>query len=224
MTYVLVHGGMCGGWVWTDVAEHLTATGRDVVVVEQLPSGGADAAALGDLRADADHVRATLAEIDNDVVLVGHSYGGMVLSELADHPKVRRSVYLTAVWPHRGQALFDMWGGVLPGVFTRRGDAIALTDDFAIVWETFGRGLDRASAEKMASRFVLQSMASLTAPSTSPDRRHPTTYMIAERELDSAVAAQEAWASNADHVTRLPGAHMLMLNQPDVVADALLSL
>jgi pimeloyl-ACP methyl ester carboxylesterase len=46
--------------------------------------------------------------------------------------------------------------------------------------------------------------------------------MIATDELDSAVVAQEAWSANADHVVRLPGAHMLMLSHPDEVAEALL--
>ena len=74
----------------------------------------------------------------------------------------------------------------------------------------------------MASRFVLQSDASWTGTSTVPARKHPTTYLIATEEIESAVAAQEAWSSQADQVVRIPGAHMLMLNRADEVADALL--
>ena len=90
---------MCGGWVWDDVAERLAKAGHQAYVVDQLPSGGTDPALLGDLSDDADHVRGMLDAMDEPVVLVGHSYGGMVITELADHPKVRHSVYLTAVWP-----------------------------------------------------------------------------------------------------------------------------
>ena len=64
-----------------------------MTVVDQLPSAGTDPTSLGDLTADADHVLDTL---DDPVVLVGHSYGGMVITELADHTKVRHSVYLAA--------------------------------------------------------------------------------------------------------------------------------
>jgi pimeloyl-ACP methyl ester carboxylesterase len=56
------------------------------------------------------HVRAVLNSLDEPVVLVGHSYGGMVITELADHPKVRHSVYLAAFWPQRGQSLLDLIG------------------------------------------------------------------------------------------------------------------
>jgi pimeloyl-ACP methyl ester carboxylesterase len=99
--YLLVHGAFCGGWVWDDVAERLAKAGQRVRVVEQLPSAGSDPKSLGDLSADANHVRQVLDTVDESVVLVGHSYGGMVITELADHPKVQHSVYLTALWPQQ---------------------------------------------------------------------------------------------------------------------------
>jgi hypothetical protein len=95
-----------------------------------------------------------------------------------------------------------------------------LTDDFDVAWDTFGRGLDRDAAEDMASRFVLQSEASWTDVSTAPDRQHPTTYMIATEETGPSVTAG-VWSKKADHVMRLPGAHLLMLNRADEVAEAL---
>jgi hypothetical protein len=146
----------------------------------------------------------------------------MVITELADHPNVAHSVYLTAVWPQRGQSVNDLYGGVLPRPIIRRDDgALELTEDFDVVCDTFGRGLDRASTEIMASRFVLQSDASWTDRSTAPERRHPTTYMVATEEAEAAVAAQEALSARADRVVRLWGAHMLMLNRADEVAGAL---
>lgn len=214
---------MCSGWVWDDVAKRLAADGHGVRVVDQLPSGGSDPNALGDLIADADHVRQILDAIDEPVVLVGHSYGGMVLAELADHPKVRHSVYLTAVWPRRGQSLMDMYGGVLPRALRHRDDGtICATDDLAVLRETFAKGLNRDATEQMLTRLVLQSRTSITTACTAPDRTHPTTYMIAKDENEPAVAAQEGWAANADHVVRLPGAHMLMLYRSAEVAEALM--
>jgi pimeloyl-ACP methyl ester carboxylesterase len=116
-----------------------------------------------------------------------------------------------------------MYGGVLPRSLTGRADgALQVTDDFDVAWSTFGRGFERDAAKQMLSRLVLQSAGSASGPSTAPDRRHPTTYMIATDELDGAIIAQEAWSANADHVVRLPGAHMLMLSHPDEVAEALL--
>jgi pimeloyl-ACP methyl ester carboxylesterase len=221
-SFVLVHGAMCGGWVWDDVAARLRAAGHEVHAVDQLPSGGHDPIGLGGLKADTDHVRRLLDGVEAPVVLVGHSYGGMVITELAGHPTVGHTVYLTAVWPQRGQALLDLYGGVLPSALHQRDDGtIQSTDDVAILRETFAKGLNQASTEDMLARLVLQSMASITTPSTRPDRTHPTTYMIAMQENDAAVGAQEGWAAEADHVVRLSGAHMLMLYRADEVADAL---
>lgn len=118
-SHLLVHGSWCGGWVWDDVAQRLQKGGHRVTVVDQLPSTGTDPAALGDLTADAHHVRVVLDTLDEPVVLVGHSYGGMVLTELADHPKVRHSVYLAAFWPQRGQSQLDL-GQPLPPERIRR--------------------------------------------------------------------------------------------------------
>ena len=73
----------------------------------------------------------------------------------------------------------------------------------------------------MLSRFLPQSFASFAAPSTVPDRTHPTTFMIATKESDASVAAQEASAANADYVVRLTAAHMVQLSRPDELAGTL---
>jgi pimeloyl-ACP methyl ester carboxylesterase len=220
--YVLIHGGFGGGWVWDDVAKRLGKDGHRPQVVNQLPSGGFDPGSLGDLDADADHVRQALDAADEPVVLVGHSYGGMVITELADHPKVRHSVYVTALWPQRGQSGMNLFGDVLPSVVIRRDDgALQLTDDFELVWQGMCPDLDQVRAQEIVSRSGLQSAASMAAPSTAPDRTHPTTYVIATGEIDISVAVQEATAANADYVVRLPAAHMVQLSRPDELAETL---
>jgi hypothetical protein len=92
----------------------------------------------------------------------------MVITEMADHPMVGHSVYRTAVWPHRGQSLLDMYGGALPRSLTRRADGpLQVTDDFDVAWSTFGRGFERDVAKQMLSRLVLQSAESASVPSTA---------------------------------------------------------
>jgi pimeloyl-ACP methyl ester carboxylesterase len=145
--YLLVHGGFNGGWVWDDVAERLEKAGHEVRVVDQLPSAGTDPASLGDLTTDANHVRQVLDTIDEPVVLVGHSYGGMVHHRVSRPPEgaAQRLSHRVLAAP----------GPVLAGPAR---------------W---------ARTRDMLSRFVLQSAAAFDAPSTAPDRAHPTTYMIA---------------------------------------------
>ena len=224
-SYLLVHGACGGGWVWDDLAERLEKAGHRVRVVERLPSAGTDPGSLGDLTTDANHVRQVLDTIDEPVVLVGHSYGGMVITELADHPKVRHSVYLAAFWPQRGQSLLDLLGDApLPNWFVPRDDGtLEITDDFELAWGSLCADLDRDRTRDMLSRAVLQSAAAFGAPSTAPDRAHPTTYMIAAQDSDNCVpvAAQEAMSTDADYVVRLPAAHMVQLSRPDELAEAL---
>ncbi len=224
-TYVLVHGGFGGGWVWDGVAERLAAAGHQLLVVDRLPSAGTDPAALGDMLADADHVRRLIDRADEPVVVVGHSYSGMVVAELADHPRVRHSVYLCALRPQRGQSALDLMGGVLPSAFFLRDDgALQITEDFETAWKAFCPDLDKAGAEHMISRSVLQSMTSAITPSTAPDPTHPATYIIATGESDASIAAQEARAVRAQNVIRITAAHMAQLSRPDEVAEALSTL
>src|SRR5664279_2538487 len=223
--YLLVHPAWCSGWVWDDMAPLLEKADHRVTVVDQLPSAGADPASLGDLSADAAHVRRMLDHLDDPVVLVGHSYGGMVITELADDPRVRHSVYLAAFWPQRGQSVMDIFGdGPLPGWVVPRDDGtLAISDDLEAVREALCADLDRERAAGLHSHVVLQSAASWKSPSTAPDRAHPTTYMICEQESVNCipVPAQEAMSANADNVVRLPSAHFAQLSIPDDLAEAL---
>jgi pimeloyl-ACP methyl ester carboxylesterase len=223
--YLLVHGAWDSGWVWQGVAERLEKAGHRVTVVDQLPSAGPDPSSLGDLTSDAQHVRRILDDLDGPVVLVGHSYGGMVITELADHPKVRHSVYLAAFLPQRGQSLLSMLGeGPLPAWIVPREDgALEITDDLEVLREAVCADLDREQVREFRSHAVLQSAAALKVPSTAPERRHPTTFIITTQESDNGlpVAFQEAMAANADNVVRLPAAHMVQLSRPDELAEAL---
>ena len=94
-TIVLVHGAWHGAWCWERVVSDLEADGLEVVAVD-LPGHGDDPGPLGDLHDDAARVTAVLDEVGRDAVLVGHSYGGAVITEAGVHPRVRHLVYLCA--------------------------------------------------------------------------------------------------------------------------------
>jgi pimeloyl-ACP methyl ester carboxylesterase len=224
-SYLLVHGAWCYGWVWDDVAKRLAKAGHRVGVVDQLPSAGPDPASLGDLTDDANRVRGLLEAQDEPVVLVAHSYGGMVITELADHPMIRHSVYVAGFWPQRGQSVEGLRGDApMPNWSVARDDGcFEITPDLELVRDSMCADLDRDRARDLHSRFVLQSAAAFDVPSTAPDRRHPTTYMITSQDSDNCmpVRAQEAMATNADYVLRLPAAHFVQLSRPDELAEAL---
>jgi pimeloyl-ACP methyl ester carboxylesterase len=223
--FVLVHGGWGGGWVWDDLAQRLQNAGHRVTVIERLPSAGTDPSSLGDLYGDANYVRRVLDDCERPAVLVGHSYGGMVITELADHPNVRHSVCVAAFFPQRGKSLMTLYGEA-PGptwIVPRDDGALNVTEDFELYHESLCADLDRDRAREVFSRLVLQSAAAFDTPSTAPDRRRPTTYVIAEEDSDNCVPVwlQEAMASNADNVVRLPAAHMVQFSRPDELAELL---
>ncbi len=120
-TYVLVHGGGHGGWCYQRVARILRANGHEVYTPTL--SGLGERAHLLDARVDLnrhiDDVVAVLHFEDlRDVMLVGHSYGGMVITGVADRAsdRVGRLVYLDAATPRNGESLVDVAGPVINAV------------------------------------------------------------------------------------------------------------
>jgi pimeloyl-ACP methyl ester carboxylesterase len=102
MTLVLVHGAWHGGWCWQRLTPHLERLGVFVRVVE-LPSVGAAAGSAVDLSRDAATVRSVIDSVPAPLVLCGHSYGGMVISQAAAGARnVARLLYLCAFMPAEG--------------------------------------------------------------------------------------------------------------------------
>src|SRR4030088_1094188 len=97
-TVVLVHGAWHGAWCFDRVMPLLEQVGIPAVAGD-LPGHGQDPGPLTDLHGDAKRVREVLDGIDGDVVLLGHSYGGAVITEAGVHPAVTHLVYLCAVVP-----------------------------------------------------------------------------------------------------------------------------
>jgi pimeloyl-ACP methyl ester carboxylesterase len=221
--FVLVHGGFVGGWYWSEVADRLRNIGHRVEVIEQLPSAGTNPAALGDLAADAEVVRQAVERVGESVVLVGHSYGGMVITELSDHPPVAHSVYLAAFWPQRGQSAMDLLAAGPPPIWLSPHDdgTIRTTDDLELLRQTLCADVNQQQAYAYLRRFLPQSVASVTGSSSAPERAHPTTYIICEQDQAVPPAAQEQMAAAADHRYRIPSSHSPMASMPGELADVL---
>jgi len=201
----------------------LRERGVRVEVIERLPSAGTDASKLGDLGADAEHVRARLDDAAGPVVICGHSYGGMVITEVADHPAVSHSLYLAAFWPPKGQSLLDLFGeDTLPEWIVDREDgSFAIADDVELVRQALFADLDADRAAQAHEQFVLQSAASFGSKSSAPARSHTVTYLICTEDEAVPVPAQEAMAAAADKTIRMQSAHCPQLSHPEELAEAL---
>lgn len=101
-TVVLVHGGFVDGSGWRAVYDELTRDGISVRVVQNPTKSLAD---------DAATTRQILDDIDGEVVLVGHSYGGAVITEAGTHDKVAALVYVTAFAPDKGESVNTLIAG-----------------------------------------------------------------------------------------------------------------
>ena len=115
-TFVLVHGATAGGWEWKSTGNHLLADGHTVYrptltgLGERLHLNSADI----DLQTHInDVVNVILFEDLHDIVLTGHSYGGMVVTGVMDRvpERIKHVVYLDAAVPEDGQSLWDLFGG-----------------------------------------------------------------------------------------------------------------
>jgi pimeloyl-ACP methyl ester carboxylesterase len=222
MDYVLVHGAWYAGWSWRQVAGALRGPGHDVHVVAQLPSGGTDPAALGDLPADVAHVRDVIDGLGRDVVLAGHSYGGMVVAELAGHPRVRHSVFLSAFRPRRGESLLDIRSPhPVEWIVPREDGTLHVTDDQTLARDVLALGFDEAAFADVHRRRCAQAAVTFTQPVTEPERTHPVTYVLCERDNAIFPADQERMATGADHIVRLDAPHLAPLTHPREVADLL---
>ncbi|SEM77012.1 Pimeloyl-ACP methyl ester carboxylesterase [Chitinophaga rupis] len=110
-TYVLVHGAWQAPYVWDSVQADLSKSGNKVIVVE-LPGHGSDTTPPHQLSLDVyrDKVIDAISKADSNVILVGHSMGGMVITQVAEKipSKIRKLVYIGAFLPSSGQALTDL--------------------------------------------------------------------------------------------------------------------
>ena len=106
-TIVLVHGAWHGAWCWAKQQAELSRRGLTSLALD-LPGHGASTLPLGDLYGDAEHTAAVLARVPGEVVLVGHSYGGAVITEAAALAgNVAHLVYLTAFCMDEGATVLD---------------------------------------------------------------------------------------------------------------------
>lgn len=233
-TFVLVHGGGHGGWCWQFVARNLTAQGHRVFAPTLTGVGDKLHLGSGDLTLDT-HIEDVLSllwdENLSDVILVGHSYGGMVITGVADGAasRIRRLVYLDAAIPADGEALLDISPGLNAFNDVREvgGVRLGLWPDPVIVSRIYG------IADEKLSQWVL---AQLTP---HPWATFETKLHLADRaavdRLPRAIINCKAtlqlrpdqlrhrWL-DGDFVRELDVGHDLMITEPDAVSALLLEI
>jgi pimeloyl-ACP methyl ester carboxylesterase len=210
---VLVHGAFVDGSGWRAVYDLLVADGYRVAVV-QTPN----LSLAGDVAA----TRRVLDVLDGPAVLVGHSYGGAVITEAGTHDKVAALVYVTAFVPDEGESVQALGGhpGV-PGSPIVPFDAGFLVQDRDTFHGSFGADLSPADAAFLADSQVPWSTDAMAAPVSAAAWRHkPSWYLIATEDRMIPPAAQRTMAQRAGATTvEVAASHAVYMSQPDAVAD-----
>lgn len=218
-TMVLVHGAWHGSWVWSRVIDELKNDDVEIQTVE-LPSCG-EPGDLGDLRDDVEAVRSVIEDIDGPVVLVGHSYGGMAITEAAaGADNVAHLVYVCAFMLDEGESLLGAVGGKPPEWWRYSADESYISADTPRA--VFYNDCD---AEVAAESVDHLKQFSAKAPEQTLDaaawREVGSTYVICTKDKAIPPEAQEAMSGRASRVTRMDASHSPFLSKPGALAHIL---
>ncbi|WP_250032364.1 alpha/beta fold hydrolase [Paractinoplanes maris] len=232
-TIVLVHGAWADGSSWSGEISRLQRRGYTVDVAPQPGRGPAE---------DSAYLRDYLAAVTGPIVLVGHSYGGFVITGVATgNPNVKALVYVDAFAPDQGESIGSLTGGsgsVLepaltdparvfrltgyPGAPAGAGDSYVLPAIFA---SEFAGDLPRDQAAVLAATQTPFATTAFAEPSSAPAwKTVPSWAVISRQDKVIPPAAQTLMAARAHaRVTRINGSHLSLISHPAEVTDVILT-
>ena len=222
-TVVLVHGAFADATSWNGVAAKLRADGYTVI-------GAANP--LRSVKGDAETVATLVKSIKGPVVLVGHSYGGAVITTAAnDQPNVKSLVYVAAFAPDQGETALELSGRYPGGTLgSALAEPVALPGggkDFYIqqakFHQQFAADVPKAQAELMAVAQRPIAEAALTEAAGTPAWRHVPSYFIygsADKNIPAAALGFMAERAKSRKTVVVSGAsHVVMTSHPAEVAQ-----
>ena len=212
---VLVHGGFVDGSGWEDVYRILKEDGYDVGVVQNPTISLAD---------DVASTRRVVAAQRSPVILVGHSYGGVVITQAGNDPKVVGLVYIAAFAPDRGESVAALIkdpppGAPVPPILPPQDGYLFLDrSNFAA---SFAADVPRAKAEFMADSQVPWGLEALNGVVTEPSwKTKPSWYLVSTEDKMIPPDAQRAMSKRAgSSVVEVKGSHAVYVSQPKAVAN-----
>jgi pimeloyl-ACP methyl ester carboxylesterase len=211
---VLVHGGFVDGAGWEGVYKLLKRDGYRVSVVQNPTISLEDDVAV---------TKRTLATQDGPTILVGHSYGGAVITEAGNHPKVSALVYIAAFAPDKGESVGTLIkdpppGAPVPPILPPQDDFLFL--DKAKFPASFAADVDAEKAAFMADSQVPWGMGAISGAISEPAwRTKPSWYLVTTEDKMIPPDAQRAMAKRAGStVVEVKGSHAIYVSQPGAVA------
>ncbi len=215
---VLVHGAFADGSGWKAVYTILTKKGYNVTVVQNPLTSLEDDVAATNTAIDAQ---------DGPCILVGHSWGGAVITEAGNNPKVAALVYVAAFQPDKGETALQLFQTAPPapenGVLPPNDKGIVYYDK-AKYHEGFCADLSQEQADFMyASQGAFYAKGFVT-PITDPAWRHKPTYacIATEDKSINPIIERNMYTRSNSKITEIKGSHVIYMSHPDAVAKVIL--
>ena len=215
VSVVLVHGGFVDGSGWQGVHDILTRDGYEVIVVQNPTISLAD---------DVIVTRRAIASAKHPVVLVGHSYGGAVITEAGNDPKVSSLAYIAAFAPDAGESVETLIanpppGAPVPPILPPQEGFLKL--DSGKFAASFAADVDPALAQFMADSQVPWGLEALGGKVAAPAwKSKPSHYLVATDDHMIPPPAQRQMAQRAGaQVVETGGSHAVYVSKPREVAD-----
>jgi len=228
-TVVLVHGAFADGSSWNGVIERLQAEGIRVT---------APAVPLRGISIDSAYIGSLLEQIPGPVIAVGHSYGGAVITNAAtDADNVVGLVYVAAFAPDEGERLGEVEGGSRDSVLSTAqvalqyptGEGQETAVEFAIdpekLHDAFAADLPEEQTAVMAATQRPVSELAFSEPNGEPAwKKLPSWAVVATGDKAAGTDVVRSMAERAGAtITEAEGSHVIMVSQPQVVAEAILT-
>ena len=212
---VLVHGAFADGSGWEAVANILKKDGYTVSVVQHPETSFAE---------DVKFTKAAIDRQSGPVVLVGHSYGGAVITEAGNDPKVSALVYIAAFAPDTGESSASLEQAVPPAGkgIKETSDGYLYIDPAAFAAD-FCADIPPAKAEFMAKSQVLFSKDSFTSPVTSPAwKSKPSWYQVSTQDHSINPENERRMAKRANaKTTEVNSSHAAYISHPNETAKVI---
>jgi pimeloyl-ACP methyl ester carboxylesterase len=213
-TVVLVHGGFVDGSGWEGVYSILRKDGYTVAIVQNPTISLAE---------DVAATKRVIAAQNGSVILVGHSYGGAVITEAGNDPKVAGLVYITAFAPDKGESVSTLIKDPLPGApvppILPPQDGYLFLDKSKFA-ASFAADVEPEKAEFMADSQVPWGVEALSGTISEPAwKTKPSWYLVATDDKMIPPAAQRFMSKRAGSiVVEAAGSHAIYVSQPNAVA------